>query len=70
MLLSQPPCFAAKASIWEERDEVKDYTGKTSALNDPMIQCDEGITLGMVHSRIKAWFDQYPDVTAIKLTTV
>lgn len=59
-----------RASIWEERDEVKDYTGKTSALNDPLIECDQGLTLGMIHDKINGWFDRYSDVTAIKLTTV
>lgn len=70
MLLSQPPCFIMTAMILEERDEVKDYVGQTSALKEPIIRSDEGVTLGMIHERVKGWFDQYPDVTAIKLTTL
>lgn len=70
MLLSQPPCTVLKAMIWEERDVMKDYVGKTSTLKDPMIRCDEGVTLGLVHERVNRMFDEHPDVTAIKLTTV
>ena len=70
MQLSQPPCTALKAMIWEERDETKDYVGKTSALKDPMILCDGGVTLGQVHEKVNRLFDEHQDLTAIKLTTV
>lgn len=70
MLLSQPPCTVLEGSIWEERDETKDYVGRTNELSDPMIECPEGLTLGMVHERVKKMFEQYSDVAAIKLTTI
>lgn len=70
MLLAQPPCTALEASIWEERDETKDYVGRTNSLDDPLIKCDAGLTMGFVHERVCQMFDAYGDVAAIKLTTV
>lgn len=69
MLLSQPPCTSLEATIWEERDLPKDWVGRTSRLNDPLIQCDEGVTVGLVHRRVWEMFDEHRDVTAIKLVT-
>lgn len=70
MLLSQPPCTALQAVIWEERDETKDYTGRTSKLENPIITCETGVTIGMVHDKVSNMFDEHRDVAAIKLTTV
>ena len=70
MLLSQPPCTHLRATIWEERDETRDYVGRTSALKDPVIMCDDGVTIGMVHERVSKMFDEHRDVAAIKLTTI
>ena len=70
MLLSQPPCTALEATIWDERDETKDYVGRTMELRDEMIRCEEGLTIGMVQRRVKEMFDEHKDVSAIKLTTV
>lgn len=70
MLLSQPPCTALEATIREERDETKDYVGRTSRLEDPIIECESGVTIGMIHDRVAKMFDDYPDVYAIKLTTM
>ena len=70
MLLSQPPSTALEATIWEERDETKDHAGHTSALKDPVIECEEGITIGLVHKRVCRLFDDHRDVMAIKLTTL
>lgn len=70
MLLSQPPCTALRAMIWEERDETRDYVDKTTSLKDSVLRCEGGLTLGMVHERVYEMFEQHPDVTAIKLTTV
>ena len=70
MLLSQPPCTTLEAVIWEERDETKDYVGRTSRLKDPIITCETGLTIGMVHERVEKMFDEHRDVAAIKLTTV
>ena len=42
MLLSQPPCTALEATIWDERDETKDYVGRTMELRDEMVRCEEG----------------------------
>ncbi|KAK5132616.1 hypothetical protein LTR08_008815 [Meristemomyces frigidus] len=69
MLLSQPPCLALEATIWEEKDETKEYVGRTSSLSEPIIRCEEGLTIGMVHERVKDMFLEHPDVAAIKLTT-
>lgn len=69
MLLSQPPPTILEATIWEERDETKDYIGKTTALDDPLIECDTGVTLGYLHEKAARWFNKYRDVAAIKLTT-
>ena len=70
MLLSQPPCTALRATIWEERDETRDYVGRTSALTDATIQCETGVTLGMLHESVSRMFDEHRDVAAIKLTTI
>ena len=70
MLLSQPPCTSLEAMIWEERDETKDYVGRTSRLQDPIIRCESGVTIGMIHERAARMFDEHHDVTAIKLTTM
>jgi hypothetical protein len=70
MLVSQPPCAALEATIWEERDIVKDWVGRTSRLQDPIIRCDDGVTIGMIHERVGMMFDEHRDVTAIKLTTM
>ncbi|KAK5173909.1 uncharacterized protein LTR77_002590 [Saxophila tyrrhenica] len=70
MLLSQPPPTALEATIWEEKDETKEYLGRTSTLSDPVIVCEDGVTIGLVHVKVKKMFDEHPDVAAIKLTTV
>lgn len=70
MLLSQPPCTVLEATIWDERDETKDYVGRTMELRDGMVRCEGGLTIGMVQERVKEMFDEHPDVSAIKLTTV
>ena len=70
MLLSQPPCTALEATIWEERDESKEYVGRTTRLETPTISCETGVTMGMVHERVGKMFDKHHDVTAIKLTTM
>lgn len=70
MLLSQPPCIALEATIWDERDETKDYVGRTMELRDGMVRCQEGLSIGMVQERVEEMFDAHPDVSAIKLTTV
>ena len=70
MLLSQPPIQALEASIWEERDETKEYLGRTKRLRDPVIRCEGGVTVEMVHERVGRWMEEYGDVAAIKLITV
>lgn len=70
MLLSQPPCLALEATIWDERDETKDYVGRTTELRDPMIRNGKGLTIGMVHKKVAEMFAEHPDVSAIKLTTI
>ena len=70
MLLSQPLCTSLEATIWEERDETKDYVGRTSRLQDPIIRCESGVTIGMIHERVAKMFDEHLDVTAIKFTTM
>ncbi len=69
MLLSQPPPTAMEATIWEERDETRDYVGRTTSLRDPVIRCTTGVTIGLVHDMVSKMFDEYRDVAAIKLTT-
>ena len=66
MLLSQPPCVAHKLTKWES----KEYAGRTSLLSEPIIRCEAGLTLGMVHESVKEMFREHPDVAAIKLTTI
>lgn len=69
MYFSQPPLATLEATIWEERDETKDYVGRTAVLREPIIECEAGLTLGMVHERVGQMFEHYRDVAAIKLTT-
>ena len=70
MMLSQPPCTVLEATIWDERDESKDYIGRTTRLEDPVISCETGVTIGMIHDRVAKMFDEHRDVAAIKLTTM
>ena len=70
MFLTQPPCTAIEASIYEERDESKEYVGRTFHLRDPIIECEQGVTLELVHRRVTEMFAEHSDVSAIKLTTV
>ena len=70
MLLSQPPCTALEATIWDERDETKDYVGRTMELRDEMVRYEEGLTIGMVQRRVKEMFDEHKDVSAIKLSLI
>lgn len=71
MLLSQPPCTVMEATIWEERDyETNDYTGRTRDLRDPVVRCENGLTMGYVHERVASMFCEHLDVAAIKLTTI
>jgi hypothetical protein len=70
MLLSQPPPMALEAAVWEERDETRDSDGRTMALREPVIRCDKGVTIGLVHQRVAKMFNDHLDVGAIKLTTM
>lgn len=69
MQLSQPPCVGLQCTIWDERDETREYVGLTKRLAPSMIWSDEGVTLGMVHEAASKWFDEYRDVSCIKFTT-
>lgn len=70
MLLSQPPALALEAMIWDERDETKEYLGRTTELENPLIESEKGLTVSQVHCRVGEMFDRHDDVPAIKLTTV
>lgn len=70
MLLSQPPTLGLEAMIWDDRDETKEYLGRTTDLEDMKIESEEGLTVGDVHRRVGELFDCYQDVPAIKLTTM
>jgi hypothetical protein len=70
MLLSQPPTLGLDAMIWDDRDETKEYIGRTTDLEDMRIKSEKGLTVGEVHQRVGELFDRYQDVPAIKLTTV
>lgn len=70
MLLSQPPVTALEATIWDERDETKDYVGRTMELRDGVVEDEGGLRIGVVQRRVKEMFDEHKDVSAIKLTTV
>ncbi len=70
MLLSQPPCLALECSVWDERDESKEYIGRTRVLNDSVIRDEKGVTMSMVHESVQRMFDEHRDVSAIKLTTI
>ena len=70
MLLSQPPALGLDAMIWDDRDETKEYIGRTTELDDMRIESEKGLTVGEVHRRVGELFDRYQDVPAIKLTTV
>lgn len=70
MLLSQPPALGLEAMIWDDRDETKEYLGRTADLEDMKIENEKGLTVGEVHRRVGELFDRFRDVPAIKLTTV
>lgn len=70
MLLTQPPCTVMEATIYEERDETKEYLTRTTSLADPIVECEAGITLGMVHMRIGEMFEKHEDIMTIRLATV
>lgn len=70
MVLSQPPPVQMEATIWERNDALKDFHERTTAIEEPLIQCDKGITLGIVLHRVGEMFDNHDDVTSFKITTV
>jgi len=70
MLLSQPPCTALDSVVWGDRDETRDYVGRTTTLRDSRIYCEDGLTLEIVHDRVAEMFEEHPDVVAIKLVTM
>jgi hypothetical protein len=77
MFLSQPPLTALEATIWEERDETKDYVGRTSEIEDSIVHGRRaesgevmGLTIGELHRRVGEMFERYGDLSAIKLTTL
>ena len=70
MLLSQPPALGLEAMIWDDRDETKEYIGRTTDLDDMRIESEKGLTVGEVHRQVGELFDKYQDIPAIKLTTV
>lgn len=69
MLVTQPPCTTVEATIYEERDETKEYVTRTTSLADPVIESDTGITLGLVHTRVGEMFEKHEDVVAIRLAS-
>lgn len=71
MQLSIPPVPGLEAIIWEERDETKDYVGRTTELEDAVMRpSGAGLTVGEMHEWLGKLFDRYSDVAAIKLTTL
>ncbi|KAK6432800.1 hypothetical protein LTR95_011028 [Oleoguttula sp. CCFEE 5521] len=72
MQLSIPPMPGMEAVIWEERDETKDYVGRTTELEHAVIRPidGEGLTVGELHDRVGEMFEKHKDVAAIKLTTL
>jgi hypothetical protein len=70
MLLSQPPALGLEAMIWDDRDETKEYIGRTIDLEGLRVESEVGLTVGEVHRWVGELFDRYQDVPAIKLTTV
>ncbi|KAK5105801.1 hypothetical protein LTR62_002143 [Meristemomyces frigidus] len=69
MQFSRPPLTGLEATIWEERDETREYVGRTFVLGENVMQCEGGLTLGFVHAWVGRMFENYQDVAAIKLTT-
>lgn len=59
-----------EATIWDERDETKDYVGRTMELRDGVVRDEGGLRIGVVQRRVQEMFDEHADVSAIKLTTV
>ncbi|OQO03129.1 hypothetical protein B0A48_11384 [Cryoendolithus antarcticus] len=72
MQLSIPPMPGMEAVIWEERDETKDYVGRTTELEHSIIRPTnaKGLTVGELHDRVGEMFEKHKDVAAIKLTTL
>ncbi|KAK6432664.1 hypothetical protein LTR95_011163 [Oleoguttula sp. CCFEE 5521] len=72
MQLSIPPMAGMEAVIWEERDETKDYVGRTTELEDCVIRPTDGkgLMVDELHDRVGEMFEKHKDVAAIKLTTL
>lgn len=73
MFLSQPPPREMVAEIWDREGSPTDGTDspqRTVELSQPVIKCDQGVTLGFMHRKVCQIFDAHLDVAAIKITTV
>lgn len=73
MFLSQPPPKSMEAAVWEREGPPSDGTRsprRTTELNRPLFNCEQGVTLGFMHRKVCEMFDEHPDVAAIKITTI
>ena len=70
MFLTQPPCTTMEASLWLERVDRTDFFGRPFSVKDSAIKCEDGLTLGYVHQRVKEIFAEHPDAPAIRLMTI
>lgn len=70
MLLSQPPCYEMECVVFEDRDETRDYVGRTAEIENPRIVSKSGLTIGHICSELQRMFHRHHDIARIKLTTV
>lgn len=73
MLLSRPPTCKMSGEVWERKDTEAVGERKlfhTRELGRPVVECTEGITLGLLHERVWEMFSEHPDVEALKITTI
>ncbi|QIW95529.1 hypothetical protein AMS68_001047 [Peltaster fructicola] len=70
MLLSQPPCKSLQCDIFEDRDETREYVGRTTDLQDSLIFSEAGLTIGFVCDWLSVMFNAHADVARVKLTTI
>lgn len=70
MYLSQPPCTALQCDIFEDRDETREYVGRTTSLEESLIAREDGLTIGYLYGRLSKIFDSHKDIARVKLMTV
>jgi hypothetical protein len=70
MFLSQPPPTEMGFSIWERDDKEALFDDRTTAISEPYLGVEGGVTLDDVLQHAGKLFDSHPDLVSLKITTI